>query len=135
MKVVDFDGKEYNWPPGGHIPRHNDSRPRSELHLRVRTLLHKMYPTQPILEEVPLPGIGLYVDFYLPLRKVVVECHGEQHYKFTPFFHTNRRAFVASQNRDQRKIDWCRLNNISLAILPYSEDDNEFRKRIEDATD
>jgi hypothetical protein len=135
MKVVDFEGRETNWPPAGHIPRHNDSKPRSELHLRVRAILHKLYPTQPILEEVPLPGLGLFVDFYLPLRKVVIECQGEQHYRFIPHFHTDRRTFVASQNRDQRKVDWCRMNNIDIAILPYNESDDEFRTRIENAAD
>ena len=134
MKVRDFNGREYNWPPGGHIPRHNDSRPHSELHLRVRALLHKMYPTQPILEEVPT-GIKLFLDFYLPLHKVAIECQGQQHFRFIPHFHRVRQEFVAAQNRDQRKIDWCHLNNIHMAILPYNEDDNAFRKRIEDAAD
>ena len=135
MKVKDFEGREYNWPPDGHVPRHIDTRPHSELHLRVRKILRSLYPTQPILEEVPLPGVGLFLDFYLPLRKTAVECQGEQHYRFIPHFHTDRRTFVASQNRDQRKVDWCRLNNISVAILPYSESDDEFRTRIENAAD
>jgi hypothetical protein len=79
--------------------------------------------------------VGLFADFYLPLRKVVVECHGEQHYRFIPHFHTDRRSFTMAQNRDQRKIDWCHLNNIRVAILPYSEKDDDFRERIENAAD
>jgi hypothetical protein len=49
MKVKDFEGRSYNWPPDGHTVMADDIRPRSELHLRVRALLHRMYPTQPIL--------------------------------------------------------------------------------------
>ena len=135
MKVRDFNGREYNWPPAGHVPLLDETRPRSELHLRVRAILRAMYPTAPILEEVPIPGTGLIADFYLPLRKVVIECHGAQHFAFTPHFHGDRRSFIASRNRDQKKIDWCHLNNIHVAVLPYSEDDNEFRTRIESAAD
>lgn len=135
MKVVDPNGRSHNWPPEGHVVKHDDRRPRSELHLRVRELLRSMYPTQPILEEVPIPGMGLFADFYLPLRKVVVECHGEQHYKFVAHFHKDRRTFMASKNRDQSKIDWCHLNNICIAILPFSETDDEFRARIQNAAD
>lgn len=135
MKVKDFDGREYNFPPPSYVPTLDETRPRSELHLRVRRILHSMYPTAPILEEVPLCGIGLFGDFYLPLRKVMIECQGEQHYQFNPHFHGNRRSFVASQNRDQRKIDWCHLNNIHVAVLPFNESDDEFRARIDAAAD
>lgn len=135
MKVRDFNNREYNWPPAGHQPTFDETRPRSELHLRVRALLRQMYPTAGILEEVPLPGSGLFADFYLPLRKVVVEAHGKQHYEFTPHFHGDRRNFIAGQNRDQKKRDWCYMNNIRVVILPYSENEDEWRERIERAED
>lgn len=135
MKVKDFNGKQYNWPPEGYIPKLNNTRQCSALHFRVRNILHKLYPTAPILEEVPLPGIGLIADFYLPIRKVMVECQGEQHYKFILHFHRDKQAFVAAQNRDNRKKEWCKLNNIRMAILPYLETDDEFKERINNAED
>ena len=135
MKVEDFKGRKHPWPPQGHEVDFNDKRPRSSLHIRCRELLRQMYPTQPILEEVSVPGENLTCDFYLPTRRVVVEVHGEQHYKFNQHFHGDRRGFVQSKNRDQRKIDWCHLNNISVAVLPFSETDDEWRTRIEDADD
>lgn len=33
--------------------------------------------------------------------------------------------------RDNEKKEWCELNNIQLVELPYNEDINEWRKRIE----
>lgn len=135
MKVVDFNGREYTWPPKGHEVDFDDVRPRSDLHIRCRDLLRKIYPTQPILEEVPIPGVGLFCDFYLPSRKVVVECHGEQHYKFVPHFHGTKFKFVQAKNRDNKKQNWCRINNIKMAILPFSETDDEWRTRIEEAND
>lgn len=135
MKVVDEAGREHPWPPPGHTVLKDDRRPRSELHLRCRALLREMYPTQPILEEVPIPGMRLFCDFYLPFRQVVVECHGEQHYKFNAHFHGERRNFVQSRNRDQRKVDWCYMNNFGVAILPFNESDDDWRDRIENADD
>ena len=135
MSIVDLSGRGHPWPPQGHEVGFNDKRNRSSLHLRCRELLRQMYPTQPILEEVPVPGERLTCDFYLPFRKVVIECHGEQHYKFSAHFHGDRRSFTQSRNRDQRKIDWAHLNNLSVAVLPFSEDDDEWRERIENADD
>ena len=135
MKVEDLNGRQYSWPPTGHEVSLSDKRPRSEPHLRCRALLRAMYPTQPILEEVPLPGIGLFCDFYLPFRQVMIECHGEQHYTYTAHFHGSRQGFAKSKRRDQNKIDWCCINNIDMAILPHSETEDEWRTRIEDADD
>jgi len=94
-----------------------------------------MYPTQPVLEEVPIPGLGLFCDFFLPLRNVVIEVHGEQHYKFIPFFHGDRFGFAKSKKRDREKTQWCEMNNLRMAILPFSENDSEWRTRIEEADD
>lgn len=135
MSVKDSHGRNHPWPPNGHEVGFNDQRQRSSLHLRCRELLRQMYPTQSILEEVPIPGERLTCDFYLPMRKVVVECHGEQHYKFVPHFHGDRIAFAFSLKRDQRKVDWCHDNNFRIAILPFSETDDEWRDRIEEAND
>ena len=133
MKVKDLSGREHSWPPQGHEVGFNDKRPRSSLHVRCRELLRQMYPTQPILEEVPILGENLTCDFYLPFRQVVVECHGEQHYKFIPHFHGTRLGFSHSRYNDREKKEWCALNNIRMAILPFSETDDEWRNRIEEA--
>jgi len=135
MSVIDFNNRTHPWPPQGHEVGFNDKKPRSSLHLRCRELLRQMYPTQPILEEVPIPGVGLTCDFYLPFRKVVIECHGEQHYKFVPYFHNSLQNYAKSTQRDRRKIEWCHLNNLSIATLPFSETNNEWRERIEEAND
>ncbi len=135
MRVVDSQGKQHVWPPPGCEVGLNDMRPRSELHLRCRSLLHRMYPTQPILEEVPIPNENLVCDFYLPLRRVVVECHGKQHYKFVQHFHKDRVGYARAVNNDKRKKEWCKMNNISVAVLPYNESDEEWQVRIENAED
>jgi hypothetical protein len=132
MKVVDFNGREHPWPPTGYIVNFDDRRQRSEPHLRCRTLLRLLYPTQIFLEEVPLPGsTKLRADFVLPWRNLVVEVHGEQHYTFNPYFHGNKLNFLASKARDLKKIDWCNMNNIGVVELPHYESDEQWRERIE----
>ena len=132
MKVVDFDNREYNWPPSGHEVNLDDRRKRSELHLRTRALLKALYPTQQVLEEVPLPGTKLTLDFYLPQRKVCIEVHGEQHYKFVAHYHGDRLGFLRSKANDNKKIEWCRLNNLRVVELPFNESDDEWREKIID---
>jgi hypothetical protein len=52
MNIIDFDGNEHNWPPKGCKVLNDDTRKRSSLHLRCRSLLKKIFPTRQILEEV-----------------------------------------------------------------------------------
>lgn len=131
MKVLGLDGKEYNWPPNGHITYPNELRERSEPHLRCRNLLKELFPAILTLEEVPIPGSdGLRVDFFLVATKTVVEVHGEQHYKFIPFFHGTKIKFFESKNRDKKKINWCVENNIKLVELPHYESIEEWRARF-----
>jgi hypothetical protein len=132
MKVKGLDGREYPWPPKGHTVDFDDRRKRSQFHLNCRALLREMYPTDIILEEVPLPGSNrLSADFYLPWRNAVIEVHGEQHYKFNSFFHGSKMAFFEARQRDLKKIEWCNENNIEVIELPYNETIEQWRIRIE----
>tara|TARA_Y100000310_G_scaffold289698_1_gene316296 strand:+ start:450 stop:851 length:402 start_codon:yes stop_codon:yes gene_type:complete len=131
MKITGLDGREYPFPPSGKMPADNDTVVRSSLHLQAREILRRLYPTDRLLEEVSLPGTGgLVADFYLPNKKTVVECHGEQHYNFVRHFHGSKLNFLRSKRNDARKEEWCVLNNISLIELPYNEDKNEWEARL-----
>lgn len=131
MKVVDLNGREHGWNLNGLRPKNNDIRPRSQHHLRARNLLKSLFPTDQILEEVPLPGTRLRADFYLPMRKLAIEVHGEQHYKFIQYFHGSKKGFLRAKKNDQDKILWFQNNNIQVVELPYTETDNEWRRRIQ----
>jgi len=131
MIVIGFDGKEYNWPPNGHITYENELRKRSSPHLRCRKILNELFSASIILEEVPLPGSDkLRADFVIIPNKIVVEVHGEQHYKFIPFFHGTKIKFFEGLSRDKKKIEWCNENNIKVVELPYYESDEQWRARF-----
>lgn len=132
MQVKDLDGNFVPWHLTGNIVKGRMEN-KSSLHLRARKLIKDFYPTMQILEEVSVPikrSETLYLDFYLPLIKKCFETHGEQHYQFTPHYHSNRLAFLKAQKRDKDKQTWCELNGIEYIVLPYNEDDEAWKTRI-----
>ncbi|MDX1472364.1 MAG: hypothetical protein R3213_12765 [Flavobacteriaceae bacterium] len=103
------------WKPvSSHRPN------RSELHLAVRNFLHNAFPADVVMEEVAIPG-NLWLDFYLPDRKIAVEAHGRQHFEFVQHFHGNRMGFALSKHRDRVKSEWCADNQITLIEIRYDE--------------
>lgn len=131
MKVVGLDGRTYTWNLRGLQVKLDDPQHRSELHIKARQLLHALFPLQPILEEVRLPGTNnLRADFYIPSWKLMIEVNGEQHYQFSLHHHGSRAGFLSSLKRDSDKARWCDLNDIQLVTLPYNEDIDEWRVRI-----
>jgi hypothetical protein len=131
MRVVGLNGRSYPFPPTGYMPTDDDKRKRSSLHIRAREILRRLYPMDRVLEEVPLPGSNkLTADFYLPDRKILVECHGRQHYEFVKHFHGTKLRFIKARANDSRKVEWCEINDIKYIELPYNEDDDEWERRI-----
>jgi hypothetical protein len=123
MNIVDLDGNFHKWSLKGYIAKGTLSN-KSSLHLAARELIRGKFPTFQILEEVPIPvrkSEILYLDFYLPLSKICIEVHGEQHYEFSAFFHGNRLNFFKHKKRDRDKKEWCNLNGIKVIELPYNK--------------
>lgn len=132
MLITDLDGNNHNWLLTGNMAKGKTSN-RSSIHLNARSLITKIYPTLQILEEVPIhlrKSETLYLDFYLPLKKICIEAHGEQHYKFIPFYHNNMLNFLKAQKRDREKQEWCEMNNIKYIALPYNESLDLWYERI-----
>lgn len=130
-KVVDLDGVLSQWSATGYSCL--DERPRSSHHIACRKLLKELYPACQTLEEVKIQirrGEWLYVDFYIPNFDIMVEVQGEQHYKFSPFFHKTKIDFLMQKKRDREKAEWCELNLVQLIILPYNENIDEWKSRF-----
>lgn len=137
MRVIGINGKEYVWNLSEYDIFYDDKRKRSKYHIRARSLLKEIFNSYRILEEVKLPGSTeihrrsvLYLDFFIPTINLAIEVHGQQHYDYNPFFHKSKADFLKSKARDEDKIDWCKLNNIKLITLKYSESEDEWRQRI-----
>lgn len=131
MQVIDLDGNNYHWQLIGNIAHGRDNK-KSSLHLHARDLIHKIYPTLQVLEEIQVSlrkNEYVYLDFYIPLNKKCIEVHGEQHYKFNRFFHHSALGFVKHQKRDREKKEWCEINGIQYIELPFDKQE-EWEKYI-----
>lgn len=125
MLVKYLDGQTYEWKIKGREVT-KDYRPRSELHVLARDIIKERFPTMQVLEEVPIQpykGKTLYLDFYIPLIRLAIEVHGEQHFKFSSLFHSSTRDFIKQQSNDEDKKNWCEQNGIGLIIFKYDEKD------------
>jgi hypothetical protein len=134
MNILGLDGKNYSWNPSANQA---DTENRSSLHMMAKDLLNELFPHDRVLEEVSLPGSKtkyrntvLRADFFIPNRNLIIEVHGEQHYKFNKFFFKNKLHFYRAKARDNDKREWCDINSIKLVELNYNEDINEWRRKI-----
>lgn len=117
MKFLDLSGRPHVF---NFKKICKESSSPSGLHLSARKLLQAQFPSSSIYEEVMLLGTGLIADFFISDLKIMVEVHGEQHYKFVKRFHKTVGGFVASQKRDKMKQEWCEINDVIYIELPFN---------------
>lgn len=129
MRIKDESGKEHviNLKKYFSLEKENCS----QLHARLRQFLHRNFPAVPLLEEVYIPGYNLYVDFYLPLYRLVAEGDGDQHREYTPHFHgIHKTNFYQAIARDRKKETFCQLNNIKLIRFNPEETDEQWLHKL-----
>lgn len=126
MKIID--------PSGKRISISLDSSPRnnaSSLHIKLRQLLHEVYPNTHIVEELYIPQWKVYLDFFLPLFRLACEVDGEQHSEYTPFFHGNDRMnFHRAVARDRKKEEFCEVNSFRLCRFNGKESDIQWIAKL-----
>lgn len=104
----------------GHwCPRCRESKGEQEVS-KVLDDLSINYTTQ-----YRLPGTGLRFDFmvYIGEDRVLIEYDGEQHFRFSDFFHNDETHFQYSQERDITKTLWALENGIPLIRIAYTQFD------------
>lgn len=68
---------------------------------------------------------NLELDLYNEELKLAVEFNGEQHYKYTPYFHRNKEAYYCGRYRDDMKRRLCDKEGVILISVSYKEKDVE----------
>lgn len=104
-------------------PRRSEADCKSHLQWTVSQKIDELFPRDVILEEFHVPGENLYIDFFLPRKRIAVEVHGAQHYCYSEFFHGSKELFKQSQERDRRKKNWCEINNIRYIEIRFDDDE------------
>ena len=94
--------------------------------LECRRVLQKIFrkpfdKARPDFLRNPVTGgnFNLELDCYNPELKLACEYSGQQHYKYLPFFHRNKDAFLNQKYRDELKLRMCKDNGITLIEVPY----------------
>lgn len=83
--------------------------------------------------EYPVGDTKQRFDFYFSFggKEYAIEYNGIQHYEYVPFFHRNGESDLAVQkDRDARKQEYCKNNNINLIIIPYNYTTQEIKNFI-----
>ena len=94
---------------------------RSKYQRSIKKFLKEFWINQVIFEEFPIAGTRMTFDFYNANKKIAIEAQGAQHTKFVPFFHRSRHDFASQIKRDEKKLQFCKLNSIKLIEI-YPED-------------
>lgn len=125
FRVLGFDKKEHLFNYSKNKSR-KFTEDKSTLHKFAREIICELFPGMSVYEEVTLPGSQrfgrkslLYADFFIPDAMLIIETHGKQHYQYCSFFHNDVMDFISSKKRDADKIEWCEMNDIKVAVLPY----------------
>ena len=129
-----YSKKFYYSPTTLHTHKPKDSKGE----LICRDFLEKKFnvsfaKARPKFLQNPVTG-GIYnleLDCYNPELKLAVEYNGVQHYKYVPYFHKNKEAFLNQKYRDEMKRTKCKENGIRLIEVPYTINHNDIEDYLE----
>ena len=79
-----------------------------------------------------MAGSRLSFDLFNASDRIAIEVQGQQHTKYTPFFHgKNKINYIDQLRRDKLKMDFCKKNKINLIEIYFNDmvDKSFFRKR------
>ena len=87
------------------------------------SLLKEVFPSAKIVPQyfISYMGSQLFFDFYIPALNVIIECQGEQHYKFVSHFHGVISEYKEAKRRDQLKREWAQQQGIPLLEIKFDE--------------
>lgn len=102
-----------------YVPRKHKNVSRGQAALTV--ILKKLIPNAEIVYEHQV-GERLRLDIYIPQYKLAVEYHGRQHFEHVVRFHDTYEDFKRAQTRDDRKIELCKEQGITLVAFRYCDE-------------
>lgn len=123
MKVFNLSGQSCKMDVrSSQYPMRSEESCKSKLQFSCGKFLKQKYPYDVILEEVPVPGEKLFLDFFLPSRKIIIEIDGAQHGEFNKFFHKTQANFKNAENRDSLKEKWAAMNSFIFVRVSSLEE-------------
>ena len=89
----------------------------------LESIFKKPFPkARPDFLRNPVTGnnFNLELDCFNTELNLACEYSGQQHYKYTPFFHKNKEAFHNQKYRDYMKKTMCERYGVNLIEVPYT---------------
>ena len=121
MKFVDAQGKKRNLKNAKKYLIDWDKPSRSKFQTKVKEFLRPFWEHDIVFEEFRVVGTRLSLDFYNANKKIAIEVQGAQHTKYVKFFHKNMFKYSDQLKRDEKKLQFCKVNKIKLAEV-YPQD-------------
>ena len=115
-------------------PRPRDSKGETICRQYLEKRFLKPFPKiRPNFLRNPVTGgnLNLELDCFNEELQLGVEYNGVQHYKFCPFFHRNKEAFLNQKYRDEMKRVKCRDAGVKLIEVPYTVPAHKIENYIE----
>ncbi len=115
------------------------SKSRSEILTRsiLEELTGLFFPSiRPDFLKNPETNCNLELDGYCDDLKLAFEYQGKQHYEFIEHFHKSEEIFEYKQNLDRLKLKLCKMNEISVILIPYTfsyKNESDLRTFIKDS--
>ena len=109
-----------------------DGKSRSKIQRSVKLFLKPFWSHKVVFEEFPMAGSRLSFDLFNASDRIAIEVQGQQHTKYTPFFHgKNKINYIDQLRRDKLKMDFCKKNKINLIEIYFNDivDKSFFRKQ------
>ena len=108
-----------------------NGKSRSKFQRTVKTFLYPYWRYDAVFEEFRVLGTQLTLDFYNHTRKIAKEVQGAQHLEFVKHFHKTRANFLRQIRRDDKKMDFCNINDIEfLQIYPDDKLSQEYFENL-----
>ncbi|CCV02358.1 Uvr/REP helicase [Invertebrate iridescent virus 30] len=109
----------YRYTPS--VESTKESKGEIECRKYLETIFQLPFPkARPNFLKNPITGNNLEIDCFNPELKLGVEYNGQQHYRYTSFFHRNIDAATNQKYRDELKRRMCHENGITLIEVPYT---------------
>ncbi len=109
-----------------------EAKSKSKIQYKTKKFLKKFWSDSVVFEEFPVVGTRLSIDFFNASKKIAIEVQGQQHVRYTPFFHGNHKSnYIDQLKRDKEKLDFCKINDIKLVEVYYNDEINSqlFKKQ------
>lgn len=123
IKIICPSHDQFEQTAGGHLlgrgcPNCRNSKGESAIFealtsLNIDFTTEKRFKT--CRDKKPLP-----FDFYIPSENLLIEYNGAQHYFKIPMFDKSS-PFSSRLLKDTIKRNWCKENNMTLLIIPYTK--------------